>query len=183
MQPEILAIPDVLVFAPRKFSDARGFFSETYNRDLFCSLGIRAEFVQDNHSRSEQAGTLRGLHFQTPPHAQAKIVRVLRGSILDVAVDLRRSSPTYGKHVKAIISVDEWNQIFIPEGFAHGFLTLESGTEVAYKTTSPYAPNHDAGLPWDDPDLAIDWGWAGELFLSDKDRAHKRFASFETPFS
>lgn len=182
MQSKILAIPDVIVLTPRKFADARGFFSETYNRDLFSSLGVRGEFVQDNHSRSELVGTLRGLHFQTPPHAQAKLVRVLRGSILDVAVDLRRSSPTYGKHVKATISADEWNQIFIPEGFAHGFLTLESGTEVAYKTSSLYSPNHDAGLPWDDPDLAINWGWTGEVVLSDKDRAHRSFASFQSPF-
>lgn len=183
MQAKNLSIPDVLVLSPRKFADARGFFSETYNRELFSSLGIRSEFVQDNHSRSEQVGTLRGLHFQTPPHAQAKLVRVLRGSILDVAVDLRRSSSTYGHHVKAVISAYEWNQIFIPDGFAHGFLTLEPGTEVAYKTSNLYAPSHDAGLPWNDPDLAIDWGWKGDVILSDKDKVHKSFASFETPFS
>lgn len=182
MEVKSLPIPDVVILTPRKFADARGFFSETYNRDTYRAAGVDVQFVQDNHSRSERAGTLRGLHFQSPPHAQAKLVRVLRGRILDVAVDLRKSSPTYGKHVKYVLCGDEGSQIFIPEGFAHGFLTLEPETEVAYKTSEFYAPSHDLGLPWDDDQLSIDWGWAGEVYLSEKDKHHPAFTRFRSPF-
>lgn len=182
MKAESLSIPDVKIVTPVKFEDSRGFFSETYNRDAFRRIGIDVDFVQDNHSRSERAGTLRGLHFQTPPYAQAKLVRALRGAILDVAVDLRRSSTHYGRHVKHVLTAENGTQIFIPEGFAHGFITLEPGTEVAYKTSNVYSPKHDRGLPWDDPVLCIDWGWTGELYLSDKDKGHSAFEHFLSPF-
>ena len=130
-----LAIPEVKLITPRRFGDARGFFSETYNAKAFAEAGITLTFVQDNHSLSAPAGTVRGLHFQSPPFAQDKLVRVTRGRILDVAVDIRRSSPTFGQHVTAEISAEAWNQILVPAGFAHGFVTLEPDTEVVYKVT------------------------------------------------
>ncbi len=172
-----LAIPDVKMIRPRKFGDDRGFFSETYSRRSFSAAGLDFDFVQDNHSLSATAGTVRGLHFQLPPYAQHKLVRVVRGAILDVAVDLRRGSPSYGRHVSTIISAADWNQVLVPIGFAHGFCTLESHTEVAYKTTDFYAPEHDRGLLWNDPALGIDWPVAATAaILSDKDRAHPRLA-------
>lgn len=167
-----LAIPDIKIIRPRKFGDHRGFFSETYNRRVFDDAGINLDFVQDNHSFSSQRGTLRGLHFQLPPFAQDKLVRVVRGSILDVAVDLRHGSPTFGKHVSAVISAQEWNQILVPSGFAHGILTLEPDTELIYKVTNYYSAAHDRGLLWNDPSLGIDWPIKeGEVVLSEKDRA------------
>ena len=183
MQVRTLAIPDVKVLTPRQLGDRRGFFSEVYSRRTFAEAGIHTEFVQDNHSLSACRGTVRGLHFQTPPHAQAKLVRVVRGSIFDVAVDLRRSSPTRGRHVSVVLSAESWTQILVPAGFAHGFMTLEPDTEVVYKVSDHYAPDHDQGLLWNDPTLAIQWPIPqDEAVLSDKDRGQPGFAGFVTPF-
>ena len=180
---EPLSIPDVRIIRPQKHADARGFFSETYNRRTFADAGIDLTFVQDNHTFSTQSGTLRGLHFQTPPFAQDKLVRVVRGSILDVAVDLRAGSPSYGRHVRAVISAEAWNQILVPVGFAHGLLTLEPDTEVVYKVTALHAPDHDKGLLWNDPALGIDWPLpATQVRLSAKDTAQPRLAELPTYF-
>ncbi|MDM8006432.1 MAG: dTDP-4-dehydrorhamnose 3,5-epimerase [Phycisphaerae bacterium] len=171
------AIPDVKIFATKKFGDHRGFFSETYNKRALAEAGIDLDFVQDNHSLSGPKGTIRGLHYQSPPYAQDKLVRVIRGSILDVAVDIRRSSPTFGQHISAVISADQWNQILVPIGFAHGFCTLEPDTEVIYKVTNYYAPDHDHGVLWNDPDLGIKWPVSeSEAVLSDKDHRQPRFS-------
>ncbi len=176
-------IPEVKLIECRRFEDERGFFSETFHRDRLREAGIDAEFVQDNHSLSRSRGTIRGLHFQVPPHPQAKLVRVTRGAILDVAVDLRRRSPTFGQHVSAVVSAERWNQIYVPVGFAHGFCTLEPETEVVYKVDGYYAPDHDRGLLWNDPELAIDWPVAPEeAILSEKDRRHPRLADLEEYF-
>ncbi len=184
MQVESLAIPDVKIITPRRFGDHRGFFSETYSKPAFEAVGLDLDFVQDNHSLSASVGVLRGLHFQVPPFAQDKLVRVIRGRIFDVAVDIRRGSPTYGRWVAAEISAAAWNQILVPVGFAHGFVTLEPDTEVVYKVTAPYAPEHDRGLAWDDPDLAIAWPLDGvEAILSEKDTRHPRLADLPAAFS
>lgn len=168
-----LDFPDVLVLRPKKFADERGFFSETYNRRAFADAGIDLEFVQDNHSYSSAVGTIRGLHYQVPPFAQDKLVRVVRGSVFDVAVDIRRDSPTFGKWVSARLSADEWNQILIPAGYAHGFCTLEPDTEVLYKVTAHYAPQHEFGIRWDDSDLSISWPISeADVVLSEKDRQY-----------
>ena len=168
-----LAIPEVLVVEPRRFGDSRGFFSETYNRASFAEAGIACEFVQDNQSLSEHAGTVRALHYQLPPRAQDKLVRVIHGSILDVAVDIRRGSPTFGKWVSMEISAENWRQIFVPKGFAHGFVTLEPGTEVCYKVSDYYAPEQERGIRFDDPSIGIDWRIRPEAaVLNDRDRAH-----------
>jgi len=177
MQVVETAIPAVKVIVPKKFGDHRGFFSETYSRKAFEGMGIPAEFVQDNHSLSAEAGVVRGLHYQLPPAAQDKLVRVVRGAILDVAVDVRRSSPTFGRHVAEVISAANWRQIYIPAGFAHGFRTLEPDTEVIYKVTAFYSPEHDRGVRWNDPALGIDWGIAeAAAVLSDRDRRHPLLA-------
>jgi len=160
-----------LLIAARRFGDARGYFSETYSRRDFAALGIAEELVQDNQSRSASVGTLRGLHFQIPPRAQAKLVRVLRGRILDVAVDLRHGSPTYGRHVGAELTPENGLMLYVPAGFAHGFVTREPDTEVTYKVSDTYAPDCDRGLAWDDPALGIAWGVAPDVaVLSDKDK-------------
>jgi dTDP-4-dehydrorhamnose 3,5-epimerase len=178
-----LSIPDVMIVEPERFSDERGFFSETYNRRALAARGIELEFVQDSHSRSGPMGTIRGLHYQSPPFAQAKLVRVVRGSILDVALDIRRGSPTYGRHVAAVISARAWNQMLIPIGFAHGFCTLEPDTETVYKVTQYYAPEHDLGILWNDPDLGIEWPVADDVaVLSAKDRRHPRLREVVSPF-
>jgi dTDP-4-dehydrorhamnose 3,5-epimerase len=178
-----LDIPEVKLLSPRKHGDQRGFFSETYHRQALLDAGIDIDFVQDNHAYSAQPGTLRGLHFQTPPFAQHKLVRVVRGAIFDVAVDLRAGSPTYGQHVSAVISAAAWNQILVPVGFAHGLLTLEPDTEVLYKVSAHYAPEHDKGLLWDDPALGIAWPLEGAApLLSDKDRAQPRLADLPACF-
>lgn len=170
-------IPDVKVVTPRRFGDHRGFFSETYNRQRFQEAGIAAEFVQDNHSLSVSVGTIRGLHFQSPPFAQAKLVRVVRGRVLDVAVDIRRSSPTYGRHVTIELSAGNGRQLWIPVGFAHGFCTLEPDTEIEYKVTSYYSAAHDHGLAFDDPALGIEWPVpADRAVLSEKDTRQPRLA-------
>ena len=168
-------VPGPVLVEGRRFGDHRGFFLESYSARDFAALGIVEGFVQDNHSLSARPGTVRGLHFQLPPRAQAKLVRVLRGSILDVAVDLRRSSPGYGRHVAVELSAANARQLYIPAGFAHGFCTLEPETEVAYKVSEVYAPDLDRGLAWDDPDLALPWPFeAAAVQLSDKDRRAPR---------
>jgi len=183
MLVQALTIPDVKILTPRKLGDSRGFFSEVYNRRALAEVGIDTEFVQDNHSLSACRGTVRGLHFQTPPRAQDKLVRVVRGSVFDVAVDLRGSSPTYGRHVSVVLSAGAWNQILVPVGFAHGFMTLEPDTEVVYKVSDYYAPDHDEGLAWNDPALGIRWPIPeNEAALSDKDRGLPAFSVFVTPF-
>lgn len=183
MHIEHLIIPDVKMLTPKKHSDHRGFFSEVYGRKALTTAGIDIEFVQDNHSLSSAKGTVRGLHFQTPPFAQDKLVRVVRGSVFDVAVDLRQSSPTYGKHVSIILSSEAWNQILVPIGFAHGFMTLEPDTEVIYKVSDCYAPDYDKGLLWNDPTLGIIWPIAeSTAIVSEKDRRQPQFAEFATPF-
>ncbi len=165
-----LDIPDVKLITPRKFGDNRGFFSEVYNAEALAAAGIDIRFVQDNHSVSMETGTVRGLHFQKPPHAQAKLVRVARGRIIDVAVDLRRGSPTYGRHVSAELSAENWAQLLVPAGFAHGFCTLEPNCEVLYKVDAHYSPQSDAGILWCDPALRIDWPVRiSDALLSDKD--------------
>ena len=170
MDIEALAIPEVKLIRPKRFGDARGFFSEVYNRAALATAGIDIEFVQDNHSRSEKRGVIRGLHFQTAPFEQAKLVRVTKGRIWDVAVDLRRASKTYGQHVGAELSAENWTQILVPAGFAHGFCTLEPDSEVLYKVSNLYAPANDGGVIWNDPDIGIDWPLAGAApILSDKD--------------
>ena len=146
-----LSIPEVKTLTPKKFEDGRGFLSEVYNRKTLAEAGIEINFVQDNHSFSEKKGTVRGLHFQTPPFAQDKLVRVVRGSVFDVAVDLRQNSATYGQYVSIVLSAETWNQLLIPIGFAHGFMTLEPDTEVLYKVSNYYSPEHDKGLLWNDP--------------------------------
>ncbi|MEM7225578.1 MAG: dTDP-4-dehydrorhamnose 3,5-epimerase [Pseudomonadota bacterium] len=184
MEIERLAIPEVVVITPKRFGDARGFFSETYNRAALSTEGIELDFVQDNHSLSADPGTLRGLHFQTPPFAQDKLVRVVRGAILDVAVDIRTGSPSYGRHVSAVLSAENWAQILVPKGFAHGFCTLEPDCEVIYKVSAPYAPAHDKGMAWDDPALGIEWPVAPDkVVLSDKDRKHPRLADLPAYFA
>lgn len=178
-----LEIPDVKVITPRRFSDDRGYFSETYNARAFKAAGIAADFVQDNHSYSAKPGTVRGLHFQAPPHAQAKLVRVLRGAIIDVAVDARKGSPTFGQWVKAELSAENGRQIFVPKGFLHGFITLEPDTEVAYKVDAFYDAASDGSVKWDDPDLGIDWGVAvSGACLSTKDAAAPSWKAFASPF-
>jgi dTDP-4-dehydrorhamnose 3,5-epimerase len=172
-----LAIPEVKIIRPRKFGDSRGFFSETYNKKVYQDAGIDLDFVQDNHVLSLKPGTVRGLHYQGPPFAQDKLVRVVSGRIFDVAVDLRRSSPSFGKWVWAEISAAEWNQILIPTGFAHGLCTLEPNTEVLYKVTNYYSAKHDFGIRWNDPQLKISWPITeDQAELSDKDKVHPLFA-------
>jgi dTDP-4-dehydrorhamnose 3,5-epimerase len=174
------AIPDVLVIEPKVFGDERGFFFESYNRRAFNeATGLDIDFVQDNHSKSAQ-GVLRGLHYQLPPKAQGKLVRVVQGEVFDVAVDLRKSSPTFGRWVGDILSAENRKQIWIPPGFAHGFLTLSATAEFLYKTTDDYAPELERCIRWDDPLIAIAWPLQATPQVSVKDAAGSRFASAET---
>jgi dTDP-4-dehydrorhamnose 3,5-epimerase len=167
------ALPEVKLITPRRFGDERGFFSETYNRRAFAEIGVSADFVQDNHAYSAESGTLRGLHFQAAPSTQAKLVRVLRGAILDVVVDIRHGSPHFGKHIMVELTAESGQQILCPRGFAHGLVTLTPNTEVAYKVDAYYAHELDYGICFDDPDLAIDWPFEKtKLILSEKDRKH-----------
>ena len=172
MNIESLEIPEVLILTPNRHGDERGFFSETYAEHAWQAAGLNhLRFVQDNHVYSAQAGTIRGLHYQIPPHAQAKLVRVSRGAILDVAVDIRRASSTFGRHVSSVISAEAWNQILIPEGFAHGYATLEPDTDVLYKVSDFYAPDTERSICWNDPSIGIDWKiHADEAVVSEKDR-------------
>lgn len=171
-----LDIPDVKIISPIKHGDSRGFFSETYSKKDLAEAGIHLVFVQDNHSMSSQAGTLRGLHYQGHPFAQDKLVRVVSGRILDVAVDLRRASPTFGKWVAAEISAEKWNQILVPIGFAHAICTLEPNTQLIYKVSNYYAPKHDFGIRWNDQDIGVKWPFPDDqLILSDKDKKQPFF--------
>jgi dTDP-4-dehydrorhamnose 3,5-epimerase len=173
-----------LLIEVRRFGDARGVFAETFSRRDFAALGIEEEFVQDNWSRSDAVGTVRGLHFQRPPHAQAKIVRVLRGAILDVAVDLRRASATYAQHVAVELEEGDGRMLYVPAGFAHGFCTLRPGTEIAYKVSDVYAPDCDGGVIWDDPDIGIEWPVdPRDVVLSDKDAKLPRLADLPAIFA
>ncbi|MCB1485556.1 MAG: dTDP-4-dehydrorhamnose 3,5-epimerase [Hyphomicrobiaceae bacterium] len=177
MKFERLAIPDVVLITPKMFRDERGFFSEVWTARSFAEAGLELNFVQDNHAFSKPEGTMRGLHFQLPPKAQDKLVRCTRGAILDVAVDIRRSSPTFGKHVSAVLSEENWQQLFVPKGFAHGYITLQPDTEVLYKVTEYYSPEHDRGVAWNDPAIGIEWGEvAANAVLSPKDKAQPKLA-------
>jgi len=183
MQVDEQSIPEVKIVRPRKYADPRGFFSEVYVKKALAAAGIEIDFVQDNHAYSAEKGTVRGLHFQTPPFAQDKLVRVVRGSVFDVAVDLRRGSPTYGKHVCVILSAEAWNQILVPIGFAHGLVTLEPDTEVIYKVSNYYSAEHDKGLLWNDPALGIEWPVGeDEAILSAKDKVQPRLAELPPYF-
>ena len=177
------ALPGVLEIRPRRIADDRGFFSEVWSEAAFAETGIGLLFVQDNHSFSREAGVLRGLHFQSPPFAQDKLVRVSRGAIFDVAVDIRPASPTFGHWVGVRLSAAAWNQVLVPKGFAHGFLALEPDTEVLYKVSAPFSSEHDRAIRFDDPAIGIDWPVAGgALILSDKDRVAPLLADVETGF-
>ena len=178
------AIDAVKILEPRRFGDTRGYFCETWNKARLAAQGINIDFVQDNESSSARVGTVRGLHLQKPPNAQAKLVRVLRGRIYDVAVDLRHASPTYGQHVGVELSSHNGLQLLVPIGFAHGFCTLEPDTVIAYKVSAPYAPQDDMGIAWDDPDLAIAWPVApGAALLSDKDARQPRLRGLPAIFT
>ena len=176
MNVQPLKIAGLLRIEPKKFADHRGFFAETFRESALAEAGFFKRFVQDNHSLSAAVGTLRGLHYHKPPHAQAKLIRVLRGRILDVAVDIRSGSPDFGRHVAVELSAESGHQLLIPEGFAHGFVTLEPDTEVFYKVTAYYAPESDSGIFWNDPDLGINWQWSGEPVISAKDAALPRLS-------
>ena len=177
-----LELAELIELTPRRFGDERGFFSEVWNHARFAEAGIPTQFVQDNVSLSRTKGVLRGLHFQMPPAAQAKLVRVSRGSIFDVGVDIRRSSPTFGRWAGVVLSAERWNQLYVPEGFAHGFVTLEDDTEVTYKVSALYSPEHDRSIRFDDPAIGIEWPLDGEPVLSDKDAAAPLLADVETGF-
>ena len=172
----------ILLIKPRRFGDQRGFFSEIYSRKKYLEMGIDIEFVQDNHSLSRDVGTLRGLHFQAPPHAQGKLVRCSRGAIFDVAVDIRRGSKTYGQWAGYMLSADNAHQLYVPVGFAHGFVTLEPDSEIVYKCSDYYAPETEGALRWDDPDIGIEWPLQGDPILSEKDATAPLLKDFESPF-
>ena len=175
------ALEGVLLLKPKRFGDARGFFSETWNKQRLAEAGIDAEFVQDNHSMSAEPGTLRGLHFQSPPHAQGKLVRCGRGTLLDVVVDARKGSPSYGRWIAEELSFENGAQLWIPPGLLHGFVTREPMSEIIYKCTAYYAPDADGSVHWDS--CGIDWGLSGEPILSDKDRAATPWSDFDSPFT
>ncbi|MGY2049828.1 dTDP-4-dehydrorhamnose 3,5-epimerase [Methylobacterium sp. JK268] len=184
MQVVDQSIPEVKLVIPTRHGDARGWFSETYRADLLAEAGIRDVFIQDNQSFSAQAGTVRGIHFQTPPHAQAKLVRVVSGAVLDVAVDLRRASPSYGRHVAVRLDAEQGHQLYVPVGFGHAFCTLEPDTAIAYKVSGGYYSRaHDGAVLWNDPAIGIDWPVsAAEAVLSDKDRTARPLAELPALF-
>ena len=178
MKVERLGIADIVLLTPPRFSDERGFFSETFNAERVAAAGIDQPFVQDNQSLSVTKGTIRGLHCQVDPHAQGKLVRCVRGAILDVAVDARTGSSTYGQHVSAVLSAENWAQLWIPPGFLHGFCTREPESEVIYKVTGRYDRAAERGVAWNDPTLGIAWPVsAGEALLSEKDRVLPSFSA------
>jgi dTDP-4-dehydrorhamnose 3,5-epimerase len=178
-----LGIPDLMEIVPMRHSDDRGFFSEVWNSAALAAEGIDVGFVQANHSYSAEAGVLRGLHYQEPPFAQAKLVRVTRGAIFDVAVDLRHGSPTFGEWVGLTISAADWNQIYLPQGFAHGFVTLEPDCEVLYQVSAPYSRDHDRSIRFDDPAIGVEWPLGGRApILSDKDRTAPLLADVRAAF-
>ncbi len=177
-------LPEVKLITPRRFGDRRGLFSETYNRRAFAEIGVPGEFVQDNYAYSAERGTLRGLHFQAPPAAQTKLVRVLRGAILDVVVDLRHGSPRFGQHIMVELTAESGQQILCPKGFAHGVLTLTPNTEIAYKVDAYYAPELDFGVRFDDPDLGIDWPLPeSKMIVCDRDRYQPFFRDLPRIFT
>lgn len=182
MQIEETTLPGVLVLTPQRHGDRRGFFSESWNRARMAAAGLDYDFVQDNHSLSSQPGTLRGLHYQSPPHAQAKLVRCGRGALWDVAVDFRAGSPSFGQWVGVELTAENGRQLLIPAGFLHGFITRAADTEIIYKCTDYYAPECDGAVAWDDPDIGIDWGIIDPV-LSDKDAAAPRLADVTSPFT
>ena len=169
------------LLVPQRFSDERGFFSETYNRKICLAMGLNVDFVQDNYSLSRDVGTLRGLHFQAPPYAQSKLVRCGRGALFDVVVDIRRGSPTYGQWVGYVLSADNWHQIYVPIGFAHGFVTLEPDSEIVYKCSDYHAPEAERSLRWDSCD--IKWPFQGKPILSDKDAIAPFLQDLDSPFT
>jgi dTDP-4-dehydrorhamnose 3,5-epimerase len=181
MQIDLTTLAGVLILTPRRFGDARGWFSETWNAERMAQAGLDLPWVQDNHSFSAAKGTLRGLHFQSPPRAQDKLVRCSRGAILDVAVDIRSASPTYGQWVGAELSAENGRQLFVPKGFLHGFVTLTDGAEVQYKCTDTYSPDHDGAVRWNDPAIGVDWGTVAPI-LSDKDQKAPLLANLGQPF-
>jgi dTDP-4-dehydrorhamnose 3,5-epimerase len=181
MQVEPTDLPDVLILTPRRFGDARGWFTETWSAAAMATAGLDLPWVQDNHSFSAAKGTLRGLHYQSPPRAQDKLVRCSRGSILDVAVDIRAGSATYGAWVGVELSAENGRQLFVPKGFLHGFLTLTDNVEVQYKCSDIYSPAHDGAVRWDDPAIGVDWGVTAPI-LSDKDAKAPLLATIGTPF-
>ena len=184
MQIEETTLPGVVILTPRRFGDDRGFFSEVWNRETLRRSGIDIHFVQDNHSLSRPVGTVRGLHYQSPPHAQDKLVRCGAGVVFDVAVDARRGSPTYGKWVGVELSAENGRQLLIPKGFLHGFVTRAPNSELLYKCSDVYAPDCDGAVRFDDPDLGIDWGInPASAVLSDKDCKAQSFAAFNSPFA
>ncbi|MGB5869586.1 MAG: dTDP-4-dehydrorhamnose 3,5-epimerase [Albidovulum sp.] len=184
MTIEETSLPGVMVLTPRRFGDARGWFSEVWNQQTLAAAGIHYDFVQDNHSYSRDVGTVRGLHFQSPPHAQTKLVRCGRGAVLDVAVDIRKGSPTYGKWLSVELSADNGKQLLIPAGFLHGFATILPDSELLYKCSDVYAPDCDGAVRFDDPDFGIDWGIdPARAILSDKDSAAPLFKDFSSPFT
>jgi dTDP-4-dehydrorhamnose 3,5-epimerase len=182
MQIEQTALSDVLILTPRRFGDDRGWFSETWNAATMAEAGLDLPWVQDNHSMSSEPGTVRGLHYQAPPRAQDKLVRCSRGAILDVAVDIRVGSPTYGRWVGVELTAANGRQLLVPQGFLHGFVTRAPETEVQYKCTDTYAPDRDGAVRWDDPEIGIDWGLSGPPILSAKDQAAPLLRDFRSPF-
>ena len=184
MQITQTKIEGVLKLKPSRFEDNRGYFSEVYNAKSLAEHGLRLDFIQDNHAFNKLAGTVRGLHFQKPPFEQAKLIRCVHGAILDIAVDMRPNSPTFGCHVAEELSEDNWHQLLIPEGFAHGYLTLTPGAVVLYKVNRPYAPDHQAGILWNDPDLKIDWGQTKDMVLTiaEKDQTLPRLRDLISHF-
>ncbi len=182
MQIEHTSLDGVVVLTPKKFGDDRGWFSETWNANRMAELGLNIHFVQDNHSMSAKAGTLRGLHYQSPPQSQDKLVRCTRGSIFDVAVDIRVGSPTYGKWFGIELSLENGKQLLVPRGFLHGFVTRMADTEVQYKCSDVYAPDCDGGIRWDDPTIGIDWGLTEVPTLSAKDQVAPLLNDFKSPF-
>ena len=177
MIAEPQAIQDVILLTPPRFNDARGFFSETWNAQRFAAAGVAGPFVQDNHATSSERGVIRGLHLQIAPNPQGKLIRVVRGAIWDVAIDIRGGSATYGRHVGVVLSADNWQQLWIPAGFLHGYCTLEPNTEVIYKVTAPWDREAERGVVWNDPELAVPWPIPErEAILSDKDRKLPRLA-------
>jgi len=181
MQIERTAIDGVLVFRPQKHGDDRGFLAETFRASALRDAGIAHDWVQENHSMSAHAGVVRGLHFQAPPQAQAKLLRVVRGAILDVALDIRSGSPTYGRHVAMELSAENFAQLYVPDGFAHGFCTLADHTEVIYKLSAPFSPAHEGGVRWDDPALGIAWP-VSEPITSPRDAEWPLFKDFLSSF-
>ena len=176
-------ISDLIIVEPTIFGDARGYFLESYNQKKFEEIVGKTSFVQDNESKSSK-GVLRGLHFQKPPFQQAKLVRCIEGEVLDVAVDIRKNSKTYGKHVAVLLSAENKRQLFVPRGFAHGFLVLSDSATFAYKVDNLYAPDHDAGIRWKDKELNIQWGMEdSEIIVSEKDAKLPFFSKFKSPFT